>query len=149
MLGETACPGGNGMMRGGKPGPGSEAEQRSGTVKLCRIPCGDCWLSRKYLWCYHYSGYTHLTPKYLFSKSILSVCLWQSAGSYLLYSWFKLKLLKIMEQLSISSHPPPSVFMQEHIFHDSVIVWTSGYCISLSCAEAENDLCPPTRAIKS
>lgn len=74
----------------------------------------------------------HSWPKNLFLESILAMSLWQSAGSYVLYSWFKLKCFSIMGQLSISSHPPPKVFMREHIFHDSVIVWTSGYCISLS-----------------
>lgn len=105
-VGGNYLPSWNGTMRGRKPAPGSEVEQRSETVKLCRIPCGCCWVSRKYLRCYHYSGYTHLTQKYLFSEGILSLSLWQSAGSYLLYSWFKLKLLRIMGQLSISSHPP-------------------------------------------
>lgn len=106
-LGETTCPGWSGMMRSRKLGPDSDAEQCSETVKLRRIPCACCWVSSKYSSCYHYIWYTHLTPKYLFSESILSVCLWQSAGSYLLYSWFKLKLLRIMGQLSITSHPPP------------------------------------------
>lgn len=120
------------MVRDRKPGPASEEEQHWKMVKLCRIPCGCCWACRKHSQCYHYSGYTHLTQKYLFSESIFAVSLWQSAGSYLLCSWFKLKLLRIMGQLSISSDPPLEIFMREHIFHDSVIVWTSGYCISFS-----------------
>lgn len=106
-LGETPWPGWNGVMRERKLGPGPETEWYLGTVKLCRIPCGCCWVSRKYSRCYHYSGYTQLTQKYLGLEGILLVCLWQSAGSYLLYSWFKLKLLSIMGQLFFSSHPPP------------------------------------------
>lgn len=128
----TTWAGWNVMVRDRKPGPASEVERHWKMVKLCRIPRGCCWACRRYSQCYHYSGYTHLTQKYLFSESILAVSLWQSAGSLLLYSWFKLKLLRIMGQLSISSHPPPKVFMREHNFHDSIIVWTSGYCINLS-----------------
>lgn len=78
-----------------KPGPASEVEHWK-MVKLCRIPCGCCWAHRKYSQCYRYSGWTHLTQKYLFLESTLALSLWQSAGSYLLYSWFKLKLLRIM-----------------------------------------------------
>lgn len=106
-LGETTCRGWNGMMRGRKLGPGSETEWYLGTAKLCGIPCSCYRVIRKYSRCYHYSGYAHLTQKYLGLESILLVCLWQSAGSYLLYSWFKLKLLSIMGQLFFSSHPPP------------------------------------------
>lgn len=53
----------------------------------------------------------------------------QVIGSYLLYSWLKLKLLSVMGQLFISSHPIPLKFSCESTFS---IVWTSGYCISLS-----------------
>lgn len=149
-LGETTGPGWNGMMRGRKPGPCSEAEQSWETVKLCRIPCGCCWVSRKHSWCYRYSGCTYLMQKYLFSESILSVCLCQSAGSYLLYSWFKLKLLRTMGQ------PPPIPLLN---FHARAHFPWLHYCLNIRMlhkslvgkteyAEAESDLCPPTRAIK-